>query len=69
MEEVEVTIQPDGSVQVKVSGVKGSGCRNITAPLEDLLGGQIVERELSEEYYQSEENQTVEQATQPITRS
>jgi hypothetical protein len=57
MEEVEVRIGPDGTVQVKVHGVKGTGCEALTDPLEHVLGGQVISKEYTEEYYQSKKEE------------
>jgi len=52
IEEVRVTIGPDGRVTVEVSGVKGKRCLEITRPLEEALGGVVEVRELTSEAYQ-----------------
>ncbi|MBL7497504.1 DUF2997 domain-containing protein [Frankia sp. CNm7] len=52
-EQVEVTISPDGKVSIKVSGVGGNRCLATTADLERALGGEVVEREMTGEAYQS----------------
>ena len=50
VEEVEVTIHPDGRVEVKVRGVEGRACLAATKKLEQYLGGQVT-RELTDEYH------------------
>lgn len=57
METVEVKIKPDGTIEVKVSGVAGAACERITQPLETVLGGEIVDRVYTEDYYRQEEEQ------------
>jgi len=61
VEEVEVFIRTDGSVELKVQGAKGRKCEELTRPLEAVLGGGIIERAYTEEYYQVElvENEEV----------
>lgn len=49
LHEVEVTIDPDGTTRVEVRGVAGAGCLDLTAELEEALGGEVVERELTAE--------------------
>ncbi len=49
MQEIEVTIGKDGKVELHVHGVKGKQCLEITAPLEELLGGVVLSRELTPE--------------------
>lgn len=51
LEEIEVTIHPDGSVNVAVRGMHGPLCTESTKRLEALLGGEVVARELTDEYY------------------
>ena len=48
VQEIEVTIDENGQVQIHVSGVKGEACLEITRPLEQALGGQLT-REMTPE--------------------
>lgn len=59
-EEVEVVIAPDGTVSMKVLGIKGDACLVATHALEQALGGEVLERELTSEAYEQPE-QTQEQ--------
>lgn len=52
MEEIEFTIGPEGQVQMHVNGVKGSKCVDVTKPIEEALGGDVVDREFTSEYYE-----------------
>jgi hypothetical protein len=49
IQEIEVFIDDDGQVEVKVHGVKGPSCLDITRPLEDALGGEVELREMTPE--------------------
>ncbi len=49
VQEVEVTINKNGQVEIQVRGVKGLQCLEITAPLEQALGGKITLREMTPE--------------------
>jgi hypothetical protein len=49
LEEIDVLIARDGTVQVQVRGVKGPACLEVTKPLEDALGGQVETRRLTPE--------------------
>lgn len=51
-EEVEVSIAPDGTVSVQVSGFKGLSCRDATASLEALLGNEVLDRVMTDEAFQ-----------------
>jgi Protein of unknown function (DUF2997) len=50
--ELEITIGPDGEVQVLVKCIKGASCTEETKFLEDALGNTIESRELTSEYYE-----------------
>lgn len=49
LQEVEITIDKNGQVQVQVRGVKGAQCLELTKDLEEALGGEIVLREMTAE--------------------
>ncbi len=47
---IEATFSPDGTVEVKVSGVKGPACKDASAFLERALGGRAVRTERTPEW-------------------
>ena len=47
VEEIEVTIDKNGNVQLHVRGVKGENCLEITRALEAALGGEVERREMT----------------------
>ena len=49
IQEIEVFIDAEGQVEMKVRGVKGSSCLEITRPLEEALGGEVELREMTPE--------------------
>lgn len=51
MEEVEVTVSPDGKVTVHVRGVPGEACLEKTKELIAVLGGDIEDQELTAEAF------------------
>ena len=51
-QELEIVISPTGDVQINVQGAKGQPCLELTKPLEEALG-DVVQRTLKPEYYQS----------------
>ncbi|NIM17587.1 MAG: DUF2997 domain-containing protein [Candidatus Aminicenantes bacterium] len=55
LQEVEVVISPGGKVQVRVTGVKGTRCLDITDNMIQLLGERVEQQELTDEYYQQTE--------------
>lgn len=50
--ELEITISPSGEVQVQVKCVPGQACVEETKFLEEALGNQIKDRQLTSDYYQ-----------------
>lgn len=52
-QEIEVTIDRNGNVQLHVRGVKGASCEELTRDLEEALGGEIISREATAEMYES----------------
>jgi hypothetical protein len=57
---ITVKIAPNGSMEVSTAGVKGPACMQLTQAFEDALGGG--ETELTNEYYERESVQTVQQS-------
>jgi hypothetical protein len=54
MQELEITIDKEGRVQVAVRGVKGEGCMELTRELENAIG-VVEERTPAAEYYEQPE--------------
>lgn len=50
-EELEITIDANGKVSIKVAGAKGGQCLAITKPIEEALG-EVKLREMTPEYYE-----------------
>jgi hypothetical protein len=62
LQEIEVLIRPDGQVQVRVRGVKGDGCRELTEELERYLGGRVLQRRHTDEFQeQAQREESAEQ--------
>ena len=55
MEKINITIGTDGAVDLQLAGFEGGKCLDVTKILETLLGNEIVERNLTSEYYTTEE--------------
>jgi hypothetical protein len=54
MEELEITINPEGGVSIAVKGHKGPSCLEATRRLEEAVGC-VTEREFCPDYYQQGE--------------
>lgn len=64
MQELEITIDKNGRVQVAVKGVRGAGCHALTKDLEEAIG-TVEERNYTAEYYeQPVEDQTFQYRNQ-----
>jgi hypothetical protein len=61
VQEIEVFIEKDGQVRIEVRGVKGMSCLDLTKDLEEALGGEIEEREMTPEAYETVQEQVQEQ--------
>lgn len=53
-QEIEFSINPDGSVEIAVKGAKGQSCLELTQEIEEALG-IVKNRNYTSEYYQNEE--------------
>ncbi len=51
MQELEITIDREGRVQVAVRGVAGEGCLGVTKNIENAVG-TVEKREYTGEYYE-----------------
>jgi len=51
--EMEITIDRNGKVQIRVLGAKGASCVDFTKWLEDELG-EVQSRELTSDYYEGQ---------------
>ncbi|MGH9847130.1 MAG: DUF2997 domain-containing protein [Blastocatellia bacterium] len=63
LQEIDVFIEKDGQVRIEVRGVKGGSCLDITAALEQALGGQIAEREMTAESYETAQDWVQDELT------
>ena len=55
MQELEITIDREGKVQVAVRGVHGEGCLAMTKNIENAVG-TVEKREYTAEYYEQPVN-------------
>lgn len=51
-QDLEIRISPTGEVSFTIKGVKGASCLQETKFLEDALGGVVIERERTTEFYE-----------------
>jgi hypothetical protein len=59
-QELEITIDDDGNVSIKVLGVSGPDCLKLTKEIEEALG-VVVDRQRTGEFYQEKPSQQVDQ--------
>ncbi len=55
-EELEITIGPDGTVNVLVKCGPGMKCVELSKFLEESLGGEVVDRQFTGDYYAQTES-------------
>lgn len=65
LQEIDVFIEPDGSVRIEVRGVKGTACLDLTRELEAALGDQVESREMTPDAY---EQSTPDQVAERLRR-
>ncbi|RRJ94279.1 DUF2997 domain-containing protein [Opitutaceae bacterium TAV4] len=53
--EIDITIAPDGQVQVHVQGYKGARCLDALALIQQLVGEEK-QRQLTSEYYEPDDD-------------
>ena len=53
IEQIEVTIGPDGKVRIQTSGFSGEDCFRVTEEMETMLGNQIILQERTAEAYEN----------------
>ncbi len=54
-QELEITIAPDGTVSFQIKGVAGPKCLDETKFLEDALGGGVLSREKTGDFYREDQ--------------
>lgn len=52
MHELDITIDPQGRVKVHVKGAKGKKCLEYVELFQEILGGEVKEKQLTSEYYE-----------------
>ena len=57
IQEIDIFINPDGTVKFEIRGVKGRKCLDITKGIEDALGGNIDGRIFTDEFHENEQEQ------------
>ena len=58
MQEMKIIISKSGQVTIDVSGIKGSGCKNLTKALEKALGTTTKSKKKTEYYQQDTQGDT-----------
>ncbi|MFA5766466.1 MAG: DUF2997 domain-containing protein [Candidatus Paceibacterota bacterium] len=56
MQVVEITIAPDGTPTIKVNGVAGTACKDVTKTVERALGTVTADKPTPEMYQQTTAN-------------
>jgi hypothetical protein len=53
VQEIDLALRPNGSVEIKVRGAPGAACLDLTRKLEAGLGNRIVAREHTDEFHRT----------------
>jgi hypothetical protein len=64
LQEINVFIEKNGQVKIEVQGVQGISCLDLTQELEAILGGEVIERELTFEAQEQIQAEVQEQQWQ-----
>lgn len=56
MKAVIVTVETDGTIEIKATGFRGSACEKATAQIEKALG-TVTKKTRTPEFYQGQEQQ------------
>lgn len=63
---IKVRILQNGQVEVETQGIKGRGCTEYIAVLEELLKAETIDSHYTPEYYETEEINTYQNRTQDL---
>jgi len=61
VQEIEITIDAEGSTEIDLKGFHGKGCSEITDKLVKSLQGDVVQRSPKSEYYKPKPKAKVKQ--------
>jgi len=64
IQEIEITIDKNGQVQLHVRGLKGKQCLDLTSELEAALGGQVLDRQMTPEALENASGNQVDQSVE-----
>ena len=64
IQEIEITIDKTGQVQIHVRGAKGKKCLDLTRELEAALGSQLINREMTAEAQDDDSGNLLDQTLQ-----
>ncbi len=64
LQEINIFIEKNGQVKIEVQGVQGISCLDLTKELEAILGGEVIERELTFEAQEQIQAEVKEQQWQ-----
>ena len=58
MNEIEVIVDREGKVSLRVKGVQGASCLDLTKALEEALGAEVESRTRTSEFYENPKTTT-----------
>ena len=54
MRRIQITVEPDGTTTIEVSGAPGTACTKYTDAIVEALNADIIDEEKTHEYYAQE---------------
>jgi hypothetical protein len=66
--QLQVRIYPDGKIDAKTLGIKGEKCTGYIKIFEEILKARAVESSYTEEYHQTEAQETVKPEIQQTNK-
>ena len=53
-QKLKIKLLPNGEVQMETLGIKGKKCLDYAKFIKDVVGGEIVKKTITAEYYETE---------------
>ena len=61
-----IKIKKDGTVEAETKGIKGKRCEDYAKIIEQLTDSKIISKEYTREYYEEEQEQTIQEQNRQL---
>lgn len=51
---LQIKLLPNGEIYMETQGIKGKKCLGYIDVIKDMVNGQVISKELTDEYYETE---------------